>query len=208
MTTETIVAAPKRRVKRNYVNNPDFCAALEAYRDLCREAEAKGQQKPQITKYIGECFYQMATRIATKPMFSGYSYREDMVLDGIERCVTYIGSFNPDVTRNPFAYFTRCIYNAYWNRIKVERKYQYDKYKMMLDAAHERFLYDDEGPSIYNKSNLEYAEEYIKNYEELEAKKKKEKEEKRKAEKEALALTEKEALALTEKEASITEVSV
>jgi hypothetical protein len=56
-----------------------------------------------------------------------------------------------------------------------------------------------EGPSIYNKTNLEYAEEYIKNYEELEAKKKKEKEEKRKAEKEALAQAEKDIESSTDK---------
>lgn len=174
-----IKQTPKRRVKRNYINNPDFCEALENHRDLTRKAIAEGKEAPRISKYIGECFYQLATRIATKPNFSGYTYKEDMILDAVERCVTYIGSFNPDVTRNPFAYFTRVVYNAFINRIKVERRDTYWKYKMMIEQSHNGFLYDGDMLSIYSKSNLEYAEEYIKNYDELEEKRRVEKAAKR-----------------------------
>ena len=160
----------KRRTKKNYINNPDFYDALLVYRDACTLAKSKGEEKPPLPRYLGECFFILATRIATKGNFSSYSYKEDMILDGVERCITYVSSFNPDVTQNPFAYFTRTVYNAFINRIKNERKDVYFKYKMMIEHAHFGMLHDGDGSQAYSKTNLEYAEEYIKNYDELEVK--------------------------------------
>ena len=58
--------------KRNYVNNPDLLAALIDYKALCKEAEDAGDRNPQVPEYIGKCILLIATRLATKPNFSGY----------------------------------------------------------------------------------------------------------------------------------------
>ena len=68
-----------KRAKRNYVNNADFLEALIAYKKACTEAEDAGDEKPRCPDYIGKCIYQIATRLATKPNFSGYSYKDDMI---------------------------------------------------------------------------------------------------------------------------------
>ena len=82
--------------KRNYVNNPDLLQALIDYRNLCKEAEDAGDKNPQVPEYIGKCILLIATRLATKPNFSGYSYKEEMISDGIENCLQYIHNFDPD----------------------------------------------------------------------------------------------------------------
>lgn len=161
-----------KKRKRNYINGPDFCDAIEKYQKEYREAIAANEIPPRMPQYIGECFFKIATNLAKKKNFSSYSYLDDMILDGVERCVKYIHTFKPEKTRNAFAYFTRTIHNSFITRIKLERKELYYKYKLMLDQVHCHSLYEGDTDSVYNKINLEYAEEYIKNYDELEEKRK------------------------------------
>jgi len=85
-----------RRVKKNYVNNRDFFEALVAYQKLCKEAEDSDDEKPRVPNYIGDCIWQIATRLASKPNFSGYTYKEDMIMDGVENCLLYMHNFNPE----------------------------------------------------------------------------------------------------------------
>ena len=45
-----------------------------------------------------------------------------MICDGIENCVRYIHNFNPEKSKNPFAYFTQIIYFSFLRRISMEKK--------------------------------------------------------------------------------------
>ena len=49
-------------------------------------------------------------------------FRDDMISDGIENCVQYIHNFDPEKSRNPFAYFTQIIHYAFLRRIQKEKK--------------------------------------------------------------------------------------
>ena len=129
------VIAMAKRATRNYVNNRDLLEALVAYKALCREAEDAGEGRPRVPDYIGECIFQIATRLATKPNFSGYSYKEDMISDGIENCLQYCGNFNPEKSKNPFAYFTQIIYYAFIRRIQKEKKQQHIRHKVIENMS-------------------------------------------------------------------------
>lgn len=115
----------------HYVNNKEFYAAMVKYKAACAEAEAAGKEYPRIPNYLGECIYKIANRLAYRPNFINYSYRDDMVADGIESAITNIRSFNTEKYDNPFAYFTQIIYNAFIQRIQKEKKQQYIKYKSL-----------------------------------------------------------------------------
>jgi hypothetical protein len=97
---------------KHYVNNADFLAALVEYKRACDEAEKTGKTDPQIPNYIGECFLKIAEHLSRKPNFISYSFRDEMISDGIENCLMYFRNFNPDKSKNPFAYFTQIIYYA------------------------------------------------------------------------------------------------
>ena len=71
---------------------------------------------------------KIATHLSYKPNFINYTFREEMSSD-VENCLQYIDNFNPDKSRNPFAYFTQIIYFAFLRRIQKEKKYLYTKYK-------------------------------------------------------------------------------
>ena len=111
-----------KRKSEHYVNNKEFLEAIVIYRNKCIAAEEAGEDRPRITNYLGECFLKIATHLSYKPNFVNYMFREDMICDGIENCVRYIHNFNPEKSKNPFAYFTQIIYYAFLRRISQEKK--------------------------------------------------------------------------------------
>jgi hypothetical protein len=125
---------------KHYINNADFLKALIDYRAACDEAKRNDKQDPIVPNYIGECFIKIAEHLSRKPNFVSYSFRDEMIADGIENCIMYFRNFNPDKSTNPFAYFTQIIYFAFLRRISREKKQLYVKYK-----ATEQFGILDEG---------------------------------------------------------------
>ena len=155
-----------KRVKKNYINNPDLLESLILYKQKCKEAEDAGEEKPIVSNYIGECIYQIANRLATKPNFSGYSFKEDMIMDGIENCLQYMHNFDPAKTQNPFAYFTQIIWYAFLRRIAKEKKQMYVKFKSSHEMISSGGTYDGgEDISIHLNVSGEYINDFIEGYE-------------------------------------------
>ena len=153
--------------KKNYINNRDFFDAIVEYKKKCREAEDAGEEYPVVPDYICQCFMQIANRLSTKPNFSGYSFIDDMRMDGIENCIRYVKNFNPDKTENPFAYFTQIIYYAFIRRITKEKEQLYIKYKSStkLIAAGETYHFEGED-TLYHKNDVEYMNNFVEDFEE------------------------------------------
>lgn len=116
------------KTKRHYVNNKDFYEALVAYKNKFDE-----NPNTKIPDYVGQCILAICNKLSTKPNFIGYSFRDEMVADGIENCIASVNGFNPDKSSNPFAYFTQIAWNAFIRRISKEKKQQYIKHKNMVN---------------------------------------------------------------------------
>jgi hypothetical protein len=120
---------------KHYVDNKKLLEAITEYRKKTDEFKAgKLKVKPPIPNYIGECMLLIAQRLSYKPNFINYSYREEMISDGIENCVSYIDNFDPEKSNNPFAYFTQIIYFAFLRRIQKEKKQLYIKHKSLENS--------------------------------------------------------------------------
>jgi DNA-directed RNA polymerase specialized sigma subunit len=151
--------------KRNYVNNKDLLEALILYQKSVRESEDQGENTPRVPDYIGKCIYQIATRLATKPNFSGYSYKEDMISDGIENCLQYIHNFNPEKSQNPFAYFTQIIWYAFLRRIAKEKKQMYIRFKASQNMLSSGNTYESDEIKLNLNTNAQYINDFIENFE-------------------------------------------
>lgn len=143
----------------HYVNNSDFLQALVDYRAKCSQARDEGKEKPVVSNYIGECILKIATHLSYKPNFINYSYRDDMILDGIENCIQYIDNFDPSKSNNPFSYFTQIIYYAFLRRIAKEKKQSYIKGKLIMDMPFEAFeLQDQDDGGEFHNAYLEFMQ--------------------------------------------------
>ena len=129
----------KRKRSEHYVNNKEFLAALIKYREDVEIAKLRDKPKPVIPRYIGECFLKIANGLSYRPNFINYTYRQEMISDGIENCLQYIHNFNPDKSKNPFAYFTQIIYYAFIRRINKEKKQTHVKNKLIEKQNYDMF---------------------------------------------------------------------
>ena len=129
----------KKKKGVHYVNNADFLAAMAEWKDKCKDADELGDPQPPVTNYIGECFLKIANHLSYRPNFINYTYRDEMIADGIENCVQYSYNFNPEKSKNPFAYFTQIIYYAFVRRIQKEKKQSHIKNKMIERDIYETF---------------------------------------------------------------------
>jgi hypothetical protein len=154
-----------KRIARNYVNNKDLLEALIEYRKQCKEAEESGDGLPRVPDYIGMCIFQIATRLATKPNFSGYSYKEDMISDGIENCLLYINNFNPEKSQNPFAYFTQIIWYAFLRRIQKEKKQMYIRFKSSQSMLASGDTYSGNEIDLHLNTAADYMNTFIEDFE-------------------------------------------
>ena len=144
----------KKTNKAHYVDNKKFLQAMIEHRDKCRIAEEKGKKKPDVSNYIGECFLKIANHLSYRPNFINYTFRDDMISDGIENCLQYMNNFNPDKSTNPFAYFTQIIYYAFIRRIQKEKKQMEVKKKLIQNAGVENMMDQLEGDDSQYRSQL------------------------------------------------------
>ena len=94
----------------HYVNNAEFLAALLDYKAQVQKAKDAGLDIPPISNYIGDCFIKIARHLSYKHNFINYSYKDEMISDGIENCLAVVKNFDPEKSKNPFAYFTQIIF--------------------------------------------------------------------------------------------------
>lgn len=163
----------------HYIDNKTFYEAIKSYRESIKKAEEEGKPKPRVPNYIGECILLIANRLATKPNFINYSYKDEMIADGIENCVMYIDNFDPEKSTNPFAYFTQIIYFAFLRRIQKEKKHLYIKHQVFKNSmvTDEMFYMQDgddfDGQNMESHIDNEKMNDFIKSFEEgLEKKRK------------------------------------
>ena len=160
--------------KKEYVNNGDFLKALIDYKEAGKIAKKNKSAPPPIPNYIGECFMKIAEGLSHKPNFINYTYRDEMISDGIENCLMYFDNFNPDKSKNPFAYFTQIIYFAFVRRIQREKKQLYIKYKstQQMGILDEYEMLEFEDGTNKQFEMYDNISEYIDKYENAKKKKK------------------------------------
>ena len=147
----------KPKQKPHYVDNKKFLVAMTEYRESRIKAEEEGQKRPQVTNYIGECYLKIANHLSYRPNFINYTYRDDMISDGIENCLQYMDNFDPAKSKNPFAYFTQIIYYAFIRRIQKEKKQQQVKQKMIANFGEEQMMDQLDGDdTVYQSQMLEF----------------------------------------------------
>ena len=130
--------------KPHYINNKEFSLAVVEYVKTVSEAKEKGKPQPKVTDYIATCFIKIAEGLSHRPNFVRYTYREEMVMDGVENCLRAIMNYKIETatrTGNPnaFSYFTQIVYFAFIRRIAKEKKQQDIKMRFIEKMGIEDF---------------------------------------------------------------------
>lgn len=146
---------------KHYVNNKDFFLAIVEYQALCKVLREQGKPLPSIPNYIGVCIDMICKKLSLKINFIRYTYLEEMIDDGIMNCCAAVDNFKPEVSNNPFSYFTSVAWNAYIHRIEKETAQNYTKHKNLenMMVLSDEF-YSELGSSEYTMSGGRSTSEY------------------------------------------------
>lgn len=152
---------------KHYVNNKTLYEEMVKHHEMLRYCEKNNKPKPKVSNYVGEAILLICNRLSYKPNFINYTYKEEMISDGIENCIMAVDSFNPEKSNNPFAYFTQIAFNAFLRRIQKEKKQTYIKHKNFENL----FIMDEIEASINEKTGQvsiinEFSNEIISSFEE------------------------------------------
>jgi len=147
--------------KEHYVNNKEFLEAMIVYRTKVIKARENEEPKPKVPEYIGSCFLKIATHLSYRPNFVNYMFKDDMICDGIENCLQYIDNFDPEKSKNPFAYFTQITYFAFLRRIQREKKQLDIKTRILEKSGFDEVFSADSSAMGYDSSQMNSIKETL-----------------------------------------------
>jgi hypothetical protein len=138
----------------HYVNNAKMLQVLNDYKN-----SLLSNPKAKIPEYLGECILKIANGLSYKANFINYSYRDDMISDGIENCIHCMSSFDPEKSSNPFSYFTQVIYFAFLRRIAKEKKQSYIRHQLVKDMSFDSFdMQEHDDDSDFKNSYITFIQ--------------------------------------------------
>lgn len=149
----------------HYVNNREFTLALDDYARACKKAEDEGKTKPQMNNYLGDCIMKMSYRLANSPRFNGYSYKDEMVHNGILAAVKYAHRFDGDRFDNGFAYVTQILFSHFIITIKNEKK-KYETNLKLIQEAEVGVMGNSEFASLSDSHARSIADQKLQDIEE------------------------------------------
>lgn len=115
-----------------YVNNREFQQLIIDYK-----AAKEKNPKTRIPDSIGNIIMLIAQRLSTRFNFYGYTFRDEMVSDGILRAVEVFDNFDPEKSPYPFSYFSKVIFRSFIQRIKKEKAEMSKRnYLLMVDEIY------------------------------------------------------------------------
>jgi DNA-directed RNA polymerase specialized sigma subunit len=117
------------RVKFKKRASSDYLSNKQMYEELIR-----CQLAGKISDKLGKMFLLLSKHYATKPNFSGYTYKDEMISSGVLACCVAFTKFDGNKSNNPFAYFTQCIHHSFLQVLNKERANQDIRDKLLIQA--------------------------------------------------------------------------
>lgn len=145
-----------------YVDNKRFQLLMKERKKAVLKAESAGAPVPRISEEIGKIILDISTNLSYKGNFINYTFREEMVLDGVENCINYLDNFDSDNYSNPFSYFTQICWYAFVRRINKEGKQTDIKNKYVHKFGNDLDAYDTQphdASEIYHNTSIEFEQE-------------------------------------------------
>lgn len=140
--SEQEIEAVAHELQDNLSDNKDYYVSPKAFSILIENFYKNGV----LTDELVTMATKIAYRLAFKPNFINYSYRDDMIGDAVVKMIAALQhkKFNPVKAKgNPFSYFTKIAINAFRNRIKKEKKqheavvnYQEEMYNQLISDVY------------------------------------------------------------------------
>ena len=117
----------------HYVNCKDLLEEIKLY-----------NKTRKVSEELGVYLLKIAKRYATKPNFSGYTYKDDFIADAVYRMVEQLDKINLNHPKcNPFSYLTQLCRNCFIAKINKEHRIQNTK-ENIRDTVYSEFIKNED----------------------------------------------------------------
>lgn len=127
-----------------YVNGRELHDELCIYHELYKQSLIDKTDKPLISEKLGHAFLQIATRMMSRPNFSGYTYKDDMISDALIQCISKVHTYDPSRANidspSGFGWSSQLIWNSAIGRIKKEQHQCSIKARLIRDKMSSEFV--------------------------------------------------------------------
>lgn len=123
----------------NYIDNEVIHEQMKEWIIKNREREAQGLEPLQMTEDIGRCILLQNEGMAKRPNFRNYTFIDDMIGRGVEKCVKDAKNYDYEKYKRPYTFFNHVIWWAFVDVIKKENARNDGKIAMMFDPTTEAF---------------------------------------------------------------------
>lgn len=103
-------------------------------------------EKGKISNELAKMLMMLTRKYAQKYCFANYTFKEDMISEALANLCQNALKFNPEKSKNPFAFYTTCIHNTFLQFLNIEKRHRKIRDQLLIDMG--------ENPS-YN-----FSEEY------------------------------------------------
>lgn len=132
----------KKEEKVHYVRNKDLIPEME----LLAETGS-------ISDELGRMILLIAKNLSNKGNFINYTWKEDMIQEAAFTCCKYLGNFDLEKSRNPFAYITQICNHAFVNYINKQKRHSEIKDKCFNEVD----VIMDEDTMSYTNRAIDYT---------------------------------------------------
>jgi DNA-directed RNA polymerase specialized sigma subunit len=131
---------PKAKREKATSTKGHYVLKEELLRLIKRDKENNNTLSPELAK----CLWMIAEKYSYSPSFGGYSFREDMVAYAVVNLVKNWHKFDPDISDQPFAYYTQAAYRSFLQYLAIEKDQRDIRDKLLIEAgANPSFSYQE-----------------------------------------------------------------
>ena len=163
----------KRKIGNHYIDNERFGKEVSEHVENVKKDIANNEEPRGVSNYIAESFFKISDGLSHSSNFVNYTYREDMVMDGVENCIRYINNYDINKkTRtgkpNAFSYFTQFCWYAFLRRIAKEKKQTQIKQEIIDTAPIDIFAnFNDEESAQIGESVIQRMRNFDPFYDDM-----------------------------------------
>lgn len=147
----------------NYINGKELHDELCVYYNAKQKSNANNTESPLISEKLGHAFLQIAIRMASRPNFSGYTYKDEMIADGVMQCILKVHTYDPARANvdspSGFAWCSQLIWNSFIARIKKEQHECSVKARLIRDKMSSEFVQHGVDSSNEDNSFIEFLKD-------------------------------------------------
>ena len=127
--------SPLNQKRQKNLDVPEVTAKYYLTNSKLLPEVIKSKAECKISSQLAEMLMLLTKRYASRPAFSGYTFRDDMVAEALADLCKNALKFNPERSDNPFAFYTSCIHNSFLGFLNVEKKHRKIRDQLLVDIG-------------------------------------------------------------------------